>query len=408
MKAKVSIINIGNELLLGQTVNTNLSWLGQELAAIGLPVNRSVTIQDDADEIKATLATEWQNNDVVIVTGGLGPTKDDITKAAIADFFEQKLEFRQDVWEQVQSIFSHREMPTPEINKSQAMVPERFEAFPNDRGTAPGLHFKENGKLFFALPGVPIEMKYFYSEYIRDILSETFPAKPVILKTIHTWNASESALAERLSDLVIPEGIQLAWLPQTGRLDLRIYGNDEGKVNLLFDQIISMIEDKVWGYDNETPAAVLQSLLVDKKMTLATAESCTGGLVGKMITDVPGASKYYLGSVVSYTNAMKFGVLGVNHQTLDGFGAVSIETAMEMAEGVRTQTKADLGIAVSGIAGPEGGSPEKPVGTVCFAITSDKENFVFKSVFNGDRSSIRHKAAEHILLSTIEFVRRLV
>jgi nicotinamide-nucleotide amidase len=408
MSVKVSIINIGNELLLGQTINTNLSWLGTELAAIGLPVSRSATIQDDADAIKAALHQEWQSNDVVIMTGGLGPTKDDITKQVIADFFVKKLEFRADIWEKVQSVFALRDLPTPEINRSQAMVPEGFETYPNARGTAPGLAYSELGKLFFAFPGVPIEMKYLFNEYLRNVLHKSFPTEPIILRTIHTWKTSESALAERLEDIEIPEGINLAWLPQTGRVDLRIYGRNELKIIQLFDKIRTKIAENIWGYDGDTPASVLHDLLTEKKLTLSAAESCTGGLVSKLITDIPGASSYFLGSIVSYSNSIKSEVLGVSEKILNTFGAVSNETACEMATGILAKTKSDIGIAVTGIAGPEGGSKEKPVGTVYFAVASATKIENAKAIFNGDRNTVRHKAAEYVILTTIEYIRRVL
>jgi nicotinamide-nucleotide amidase len=406
MSAKVSIINIGNELLLGQSVNTNLSWLGQELAAIGLPIDRSVTVRDDANAINSALSREWHDSDVVIMTGGLGPTKDDITKAVIAGFFEKKLEFRQEIWDKVQLVFTFRGMQTPEINRSQAMVPAGFEAFINTLGTAPGLYYNDNGKLFFALPGVPVEMKYLFSEYIRDILSKTFPGKPVILRTIHTWKTSESALAERLADIPIPDDINLAWLPQTGRVDLRIYGSDEASISQLYDIIHSRITENVWGYDNDNPSSVLHDLMLEKELTLSAAESCTGGLVGKLITNIPGASSYFLGSIVSYNNLLKSHLLDVKNHTLEGFGAVSIETAGEMAEGIRNKTKSDIGISVTGITGPEGGSKEKPVGTVCFAIASKKGTVSQRLIFNGDRNTISFKAAEFSILLLIDYVRR--
>jgi nicotinamide-nucleotide amidase len=406
MDVKVSIINIGNELLLGQTVNTNLSWLGTELAFLGLPVTKAVTIQDDPEAIRTALSQEWQQSDVVIMTGGLGLTKDDITKAVIADFFGKEMEFRPEIWEKVQAMFAFRGMATPEINKSQALVPEGFEAFTNARGTAPGLCFKDNGKLFFALPGVPVEMKYLFGEYISDILKKAYSRKPIILRTIHTWNTSESALAEKLSELRIPDEIKLAWLPQTGRVDLRIYGSNEWQINELHDKIQALAAEYVWGYDGDTPASVLQNLLLEKELTLAAAESCTGGLVGKLLTDVPGASNYFAGSLVSYSNPLKQSMLGVKGETLERSGAVSIETAQEMAEGIRKEAKADIGISVTGIAGPEGGSSEKPVGTVCFGIASGKGTYTGKTVFTGDRNGIRTKAAEYLILSTIEYIRR--
>jgi nicotinamide-nucleotide amidase len=405
MKYQVCIINIGNELLLGQTVNTNLSWLGKQLANLGLPITRSVTIQDVPAAITSTLSAEWQTHDIVIITGGLGPTDDDLTKQTIADFFGKELEFHEDIWQQVQSIFARREIITPEINRSQAMVPQDFVALANHRGTAPGLYYQADKKSLFALPGVPTEMKYLFSEYIKDILSEQYDCEPVFIKTWHTWDIGESALAEKLAELKLPEGVQLAWLPQTGRVDLRIYGAKRELVESTADDIYKQVKHWIWGSDDDKPQSVLYKLMTEQKLTLAVAESCTGGLVEELITGIPGASQYFLGGIVSYSNAIKEKQLHVLPKTLEQYGAVSTQTAVEMALGIRLITEADFGISITGIAGPEGGTEDKPVGTVCFAISDKKQIISNRMVFNGDRHSIRFKAAEYILLLLIDYIR---
>ncbi len=402
MSVKVSIINIGNELLLGRTVNTNLSWLGNQLAEIGLPITKSVTIQDDPQEIQNTLRSEWRQNDIVIITGGLGPTDDDLTKKTIADFFGKKLEFREEVWMDVQEIFTRRSLQVPEINRSQAMVPEGFVALRNTVGTAPGLYFTQDGKSLFALPGVPLEMKNLFENHISAILKNKYQCNPVIIRQIRTWNISESALAEKLKDVSIPEEIKLAWLPQTGRVDLRIYGYDKDLIEKCLNQIREIAQEWVWGEDEDTPQTILYEFLTKKNLTLAVAESCTGGLVQQLITSVPGASKYFNGGIVSYSNEIKINQLKVKSETIDKSGAVSVETAAEMALGVRTEFKADIGISVTGIAGPEGGSKEKPVGTVCFGISDKSQLLTTKVVFNGTRDSIRFKAAEFVIIYLIK------
>jgi nicotinamide-nucleotide amidase len=407
MSIKVCIINIGNELLLGQTVNTNLSWLGRELAAIGLPVNRSYIVRDEADEIRNALKDAWQEHEIVLVSGGLGPTRDDITKTCLADFFHKQSEFREDVWVSVKAIFQHRGLEVPEINRSQAMVPEGFTAFINHNGTAPGLYFSSGDKKLFALPGVPLELKGLFSEYIRPLLQKEYALAPVFIKTIHTWGISESALAEKIKTEMIPETVQLAWLPQTGRVDLRLYGQDREQVESCAEDISRQVTEYVWGWDEETPSGVLHKLLLEKKLTLAAAESCTGGLVQKLITDNPGSSAYFAGGVISYSNAVKNSLLKVSEQTLEQHGAVSLETAEEMAEGVRTLLTTDIGISVTGIAGPEGGSKEKPVGLVCFSVSADGIKASRKTIFNGDRQLIRWKAAEYIILMLTEQIRSL-
>lgn len=406
MDIRVSVINIGNELLLGQTVNTNLSWLGQELAAIGLPITRTIIIKDDETEIREAFDSCWQNSEVVISSGGLGPTNDDITKAVIADFFSKVLEFREDVWSSVQTIFQRRGLEVPEINRNQAMVPEDFTAFINRLGTAPGLYYQNGNKKFFALPGVPIELKGLYKDYIKTILQNDFKSQPVTIKTLHTWRISESALAEILPEDIIPPEVQLAWLPQTGRVDLRVYGSDKTKVLVTINKVKQLINQYIWGEDSDTPQSILHNLLPEKGMTLSAAESCTGGLVQKLITDNAGSSAYFKGGMVSYSNEVKISLLGVKDNTLQQFGAVSEETALEMAEGVRKLTDSDWGISTTGIAGPDGGSSEKPVGTVCFGISGKADNYSYRTVFNGDRESIRFKASEYIILLLIEQLRR--
>ena len=411
MNVKVCIINIGNELLLGQTINTNLSWLGIQLAELGLPITRSVTIQDVPIDIKHTLAEEWAANDVIIITGGLGPTDDDLTKDTIAEFFGKKLEFSLDVWQGVQALFDRRNITIPQINRSQAMVPEGFSALINSLGTAPGLYYSDGGKSLFALPGVPVEMKGLFNVYMKEILTKTYPANPIFIKTIHTWNISESALAEKLRELHPPENVNFAWLPQTGRVDLRIYGSNELGVKEFAETVSKHAQEWIWGFDHDKPQTLLQELMVENKYTLSVAESCTGGLVQEILTNVPGSSLYFKGGMVSYNNEMKEKALSVKPGTLNEFGAVSIETAGEMAKGIRNLTNSTFGIAVTGIAGPDGGSEEKPVGTVCFAISDisvQSQTITSHFVFNGDRLSIRWKAAEWIILSLIAYIRSKV
>lgn len=405
MDIKVCIINIGNELLLGQTVNTNLSWLGIQLAEIGLPISSSVTIKDEPLEIKRTLLSAWSDNDIVIITGGLGPTDDDLTKGVIADCFGKKLEFKQDVWQNVEHLFKRRNIKIPENNRSQAMVPIDFTALLNSVGTAPGLYYTEAGKSLFALPGVPIEMKTLFKEHIKKILVKSYSVRPIFIKTLHTWNISESSLAEKLNHLHTPPGVSFAWLPQTGRVDLRIYGVEEKLVFEYADLVAKEAQKWIWGVDTEKPQTVLQKLMLDKGVTLSVAESCTGGMVQELLTGVPGSSGYYIGGVVSYSNDMKEKSLKVSHETLDKYGAVSIETASEMAIGIRKLTNSTLGISVTGIAGPDGGSDAKPVGTVCFSISDESQTITKIQVFNGDRQSVRWKAAEYIILLLIEKIR---
>jgi nicotinamide-nucleotide amidase len=403
--ARSAIITIGNEILLGKTINSNLAYLASELASMGFPVEFSLTVKDEPEAIRSALKQCWERCEIVISTGGLGPTADDITKSEIAAFFGRQLTFREEVWEHVQRLFAVRNLPTPEINRCQAMVPEDFSALRNDRGTAPGLAFVDGEKCFFALAGVPVEMKYVFDTQIKDILLKKYgDGGRIIQKTIHTFGIPESALAEIVPADQLPEGVSLAWLPQTGRVDLRFYGRNEADLDRAIAERIHLIEDKVWGRDDDTPSAVLGRMLLEKGLTLSVAESCTGGLVQKMITDLAGASGFFSGGVVVYSNSLKRELLGVEQQTLDQYGAVSENTALEMAEGIIRLTKSQLAISVTGIAGPDGGTAKKPIGTICFGFSARGVNWALTQVFSGDRASIRFKAAEFAILHLIKKV----
>jgi len=403
--AKSAIISIGNEILLGKTVNTNLAYLAGELALLGIPVDHCVVIHDDAREIEDALRLLWSKYDIVISTGGLGPTKDDITKHVIAEVFGKPLIFNDQIWQGVQAMFQRRGMIAPEINRDQALIPEGFTALSNIRGTAPGLYFQDQNKAFFALPGVPIEMKYLFETHISTILQRSYQAIPVTQITIHTWNTSESALAERLADIHLEDGVSIAWLPQTGRVDLRLYGTDVNAIDRARHKILELIPDLVWGMNEDDPASALHSILLERGFTLAVAESCTGGMLQQMITACAGASRYFKGGAVVYSNEMKINLLGVDRHTLDRYGAVSEDTAREMASGMLRLSGADFAISITGIAGPQGGMDNKPVGTVCFGLARAQGVTSFTRIFTGDRDEIRHKAAEYALLYLREQLR---
>lgn len=406
---KSAVLTIGNEILLGSTLNTNLAWLAQELAAIGLPVDFSLTVKDEPEAISQALALAWEKCDVVITTGGLGPTEDDITKNAIASFFDAELMFDPAIWEEILKRFAFRKMKVPESNRSQAMVPKNFTALKNDRGTAPGLFFEDGSKSFFAFAGVPLEMRHLFENQAKPLLLKKYGNdKQIWQHTLHTFGISESALAELLADFPKPKGVELAWLPQSGRVDLRFYGPSKIEVTESAERCHKLVEEYVWGENGDTPAQVLLEILKEKGWKLALAESCTGGWAQKMITDVPGASESFWGGVVSYANELKQALLGVNSATLIEHGAVSEKCAQEMAEGIKSLTKSQIGISVTGVAGPDGGTVDKPVGTVCFGFSDLQGTWSFTHAFNGDRESIRFKAAEYALLSLIKHLRRTI
>lgn len=400
---KSAIITIGNEILLGKTLNTNLAWLAQELAALGLPVEFSLTVKDEAEAILQAMQQAWDTCDIVITTGGLGPTEDDITKCEIANFFATELRFDENVWEHVQKRFAARNMATPQINRCQALVPEGFEVLQNEQGTAPGLFFDDGEKSFFAFAGVPMEMQHVFETQAKSILQRKYGSEEAVLqRTLHTFGISESSLAEILADFILPSSVNLAWLPQTGRVDLRFYGCDPKLVSEAAESCLSIVSQHVWGQDEDNPVSVLHDILREKKLTLAAAESCTGGLLQKMVTDIAGASDIFLGGAVCYTNTLKQKLLGVRSETLDRYGAVSEECASEMAAGIKSLTDSQIAISITGVAGPDGGTDQKPVGTVSFGFSDLSGVWSLTQTFSGDRKTIRHKAVEFALLHLIK------
>lgn len=402
-----AIISIGNEILLGKTLNTNLQYLATQMALQGLAVEYAVTIRDELYEIIATLGECWSRYDIVICTGGLGPTADDITKTAIVEYFGGELIFREDIWKHVTQRFAVRGMDVPQLNRNQALVPSGFTPLQNDQGTAPGLYFAEGQKSFFALPGVPLEMEHLYQAHIRDILKEKYGVEAVIQRNIHTHGISESALAELLSDFKVPAGVNLAWLPQTGRVDLRLYGQNEPLIKQTMESMTAKVHNYIWGYDEDSPVSRLAELLLARGWTISCAESCTGGLVQKILTDLPGSSTYFHGGIVSYSNQMKAELLAVKTDTLSRFGAVSAETAEEMVSGLVRLCQTEVSVSVTGIAGPDGGSQEKPVGLVYFGFSIPGKKWTNRQIFSGTRASIRHKAAEHAIICLIKEITEL-
>lgn len=405
-KISSAIITIGDEILLGQTINTNLSYLASQLALLGAPVVYNITVRDRAEEIMAALDFCVNRFDVVISTGGLGPTADDITKASIASFFGVGQSHHEDIWQKVQARFAARGIQVPLINRNQALVPDGFTALPNDEGTAPGLFYRHEKGCFFALAGVPVEMRHVFERQITPTLKREYPQlESLIQKTVHSFGISESALAEDLDLADLPAELTFAWLPQTGRVDLRLSGYDLKLLDEWQKRVAAQISDYVWGFDEDSPASVLASLLKERGLTMSAAESCTGGLIMKMLSDEPGASDYLLGGVVSYSNEIKKQVLGVSGVTLEKHGAVSEECAFEMLDGIKRLTKSDVAVSVTGIAGPSGGSNFKPVGTVYIGFSYLSASWVRRFLLTGNRQLIRHKAAEMAILHMIKKIK---
>jgi len=399
------LINIGDELLIGQVVNTNASWMASELEKNNIHVARIVTIADDFNDITKTLSDALAHVEVVIMTGGLGPTKDDITKTALCDYFDMQLVMHEPSLANVTDFFTKRGLQISAINQMQGLVPDGCEPLLNKVGTAPGMWFERDGKIVVSLPGVPFEMQWLMSEYVLPKLQQRLGTEAILHKTVLTCGIGESFLADTIEawELALPTNFRLAYLPEAGKVRLRLsaHGDDKLLLQQQMDEqlakLIPLIDTYIYGYDDETFASVIGKLLIERGATLATAESCTGGQLGHRITEVAGASAYYLGGVVAYSNDIKEQLLGVHTDTLTQYGAVSAQTAEEMAIGCRRLFQTNYAIATTGISGPTGGTEEKPLGTVWIAIASEKGVVSKKYVFRTARVQHQERTVNQAL-----------
>ena len=405
MSVTASIVTIGDELLIGQVIDTNSAWMGQELSRSGIDVIRRFAVGDEKKEIISALDDARSISNIILITGGLGPTKDDITKHTLCEYFNSTLVFDEAIYEMVKGFFDRFKRPMPASNRGQAEVPDNCIPIKNYNGTAPGMWFDIAGKVFVSMPGVPWEMKLMMKDFVVPRLIERFETPHIIHKTILTQGIGESLLAEKISDIEndFPPGFKLAYLPYLSSVRLRIsaHGDDVATLQHTIDELSGRLHERIgeyiWGYDDDKLEAVVGKILLDRHKTLSTAESCTGGLIAYRLASVAGASEYFYGSVVSYSNTVKKEVLGVRDQTLQKSGAVSEETVREMVTGLLSAMKTDYAIAVSGIAGPDGGTPEKPVGTTWIAV-ADREKTVTRHFhFPGNRERNMDLAAINAL-----------
>ena len=369
------IISIGNELLSGQE-NTNASWIAKKLNINGVNVLKIYTIADDKNDIANTIGISFSEADIIIMTGGLGPTKDDITKSTLCQYFGCNIKFSETAYKNVEKIFKDRGLPVTHINKKQAEVPDVAKIIPNLRGTAPGLWFDKEEKTLVAMPGVPFEMKEMFENFIIPEIKAKYQLPKIISKTILTQGIGESFLADMIADWEksIPKSVKLAYLPSPGIVKLRLTGTDENnnQIEITIDNLIislqQIISEYIFGYDNQKLEEIIGAMLIKKSATVCTAESCTGGYISHLITTCPGSSEYYKGSVISYSNEAKTDILNIDKSIIETHGAVSEEVVRAMAVNARLLLKTDYCIAITGIAGPAGGSATKPVGTVWIAI----------------------------------------
>jgi nicotinamide-nucleotide amidase len=387
------IITIGDEILIGQIVDTNSAWMAQKLNEEGIRVKQISSVSDDRQHILTALTEATTRADIIFITGGLGPTKDDITKQTLAEYFNVKLVINDEALNNVLNIFKRYNRPLLEVNRKQAEVPENCEIILNNNGTAPGMWFNVDGKIYVSMPGVPFEMKYMMEETVIPKLKTALKLPVIIHKTILTVGEGESFLAEKIADIEneLPANIKLAYLPKMGQVRLRLSAYSDGESSLsdklveFASRIVERVGNNVVAEEDIPLEKVILNHMADKGLTLSVAESCTGGYVSHLITQHEGSSQVFLGGAITYSNDLKEEVLGVKNETIYQFGAVSQETATEMVEGALRQFKSDYALAITGIAGPGGGTLEKPVGTVWIAVANANKTVVKKFTFGNKR-----------------------
>lgn len=406
------LVTIGDEILIGQTVDTNSAWMGAQLSSIGIGVTEIRSIKDSRNAILETLAaTERSAANLVLITGGLGPTKDDITKHVLCEYFQTHLERNLEVLANIEDFFASRGREMLETNRQQADLPNACTVLPNKVGTASGMWFERNNTIFVSMPGVPYEMKHLMESHVLPRIKQKFDLPAIYHKTIMTEGVGESFLVEMIKDWetsLIPENIKIAYLPSPGMVRVRLTaeGNHlseiRQKVNRKAEEFKTLVPSYIFGEDDILMEQAFGELLKDKGLTIATAESCTGGYIAHLLTSQPGSSNFFLGGFVSYDNQVKIETLKVSKESIEDEGAVSKSVVEQMANGARNLLKTDLAIATSGVAGPDGGSEEKPVGTVWIAVASEKGVKSKKFLFENNRErNIRRSA-----LAALSMVRR--
>jgi len=413
------LLTIGDEILIGQIVDTNSAWMSRQLNLGGIAVVGKSSVGDSRQAIVAGVEHAATTAQIIIMTGGLGPTKDDITKATLVEMFDCQLVFHQEVYDSIAAYFQKigRAIPV-EVVRGQSMLPDKAVILPNKVGTASGMWFERGGKVYISLPGVPFEMEYLMTHEVLPRLKSQFSSRPIAHRTLQTACEGESAIAKRIEAFEdsLPSHIKLAYLPTLGQVRLRLTGNWPGEVSTDADarlaaeldakksELRALIPDLVYGEEEETLQEVVGKMLRQQGRQFGTAESCTGGYVAHLITLVPGSSDYFPGSVVSYSYEMKSKLLGVKTSTLETYGAVSAEAVREMAEGARATLGVDVSLAISGIAGPGGGIPDKPVGTVWMAVSDGQRVQVAKHIFGRDRAKNIHLTGIYALNMVRKFL----
>ncbi len=392
-KILAELLTIGDEILYGQIVDTNSQWMSVELDKIGVKVTRKTTVGDVEEDILTAFAEAEQRADVILITGGLGPTSDDLTKPLLAKYFNCGLAINDEALAEVTEFFISRGRELTELNRQQAALPTACEKITNPVGTAPGMWFNKGDKVFMSMPGVPHEMKKMMAEQVLPRIAKKYQLPVIYHKVIRTIGLGESFLAEKISawEKSLPPHIKLAYLPSLGEVKLRLtcFGDSqhqlEHEANEWVEKLKEYVGQNIYGYGEDPIEVAIGKLLHEKKLTLSIAESCTGGYLSHLITSVPGSSEYFMGSMIPYAYEIKMRQLGVKPETLEKFGAVSEPTIIEMANIVRAKFSTDIGVATSGIAGPGGATPDKPVGTVWIAYSDKHQTITKKLQLSKDR-----------------------
>ena len=394
------IITIGDELLLGETTDTNAGYIARKLSGIGLSVQFKSTVGDSVERIEETFRQALKRAQVIITTGGLGPTDDDLTKKVLVKFFKRQLVLNEQLLEEIRERYHRRGLEMSDINEDQALLPNNSTIFKNDIGSAAGIGIIENDYYFISLPGVPTEMRHILDNEVIPFLAKQNFGQAIKITTLRLNGIVESSLAEAISaELEIEPGVKLAYLPSESGVDLRIVATAdskeraENKAQKLVKQIEKKVGRFIYGYDSDRLQSVIGQLLSDNDKSLAVAESCTGGKLGEIITSVSGSSKYFAGGIIAYSNEVKISELGVKKTTLNKYGAVSEQTAIEMALGARKRFSADFALSITGVAGPGGGSDDKPVGLTFIGIATAQKSYAKEFNFGRDRETNRARAS---------------
>ncbi len=406
---KAELITIGDELMYGHVLDTNAAFIGEKVAEAGIELAYHTTVGDQADNMINAIAQAMNRVDIVLTTGGLGPTHDDITKKIICKYFKRQLVFHEDILRELEKKYTAQGIKMPPINQNQALLPQGAKFLENKIGSALGIVIEEHGKTFVSMPGVPSEMKLMVTEQLMPLLKKLASGQVISHRKLRTIGIIESAIFEKVKDLVEEKSIiEIAFLPSFRGVDIRLTAKAKDSaeaqkaIETLEARFAGRIGKYIFGYDNDELPEIIGKLLIDRQATIAVAESCTGGLLAKLFTDIPGSSEYFLGGVIAYANDIKIKILNVPAIVLERHGAVSVETARYMAEGVRQLTGATIGVSVTGIAGPNGGTSEKPVGLTYVGLSTPDGARVRDLHYGKDRERNRQRAA----YSAMDVVRR--